>query len=143
MKSLSLKNSLSSRPALAGLSLPWTKLRPIAWAKSPRSEPGAALSGSVAPMICRQPSIDSFAFDGQHHDRTAGDEGDEVVEKSFALMLGIVLARAFAVELHHLHRRDDVTAPFDARRDFADQAARDGVGFADDERTFNGHEPSL
>src|SRR5579871_335045 len=56
-KSLSSKKISSSREALAGLSLPCTRLRPMVCARSPLIEPGAAASGSVAPISCRHPSI--------------------------------------------------------------------------------------
>ena len=66
-------------------------------------------------------------------------KSDEVVEKRLAFVLVVMLARAVAVELHQLHRGDDVAAALDARRDFADQAARNGVGLAEDERSFDSH----
>ena len=142
-KSLSSKKIFSSRSALAAPSLPWTRLRPIVCARSPRIEPGAAPSGSVAPMSCRQPSIAPCAFDRHRDERTARDEVDETVEERFAFVFAVMLAGAFAVELHQLHRRDHVTASFDARRDFADQPARDRVGLTENERTFDSHGTSF
>jgi len=58
-------------------------------------------------------------------------------------MLRIVPARAFAVQLHQFHGDDHVTAALQARNDFADQTARDGIRFAKNQRPFDCHTPHL
>jgi biotin-[acetyl-CoA-carboxylase] ligase BirA-like protein len=50
-----------------------------------------------------------------------------------------MLARALAVELHELHRNDDVAAALDARENFAGKPAGNGVGFTQNKGSLNCH----
>ncbi len=68
-------------------------------ARSPRIEPGAAASGSVAPISWRHPSIAPTAFHRHRDEGAAGDEVDQTVEKRLAAVLCVMLPRPFAVQL--------------------------------------------
>ncbi len=101
--------------------------------------PGAALMGLVAPIDWRQPAIGLIAFDAHRNQWTAGDKIHQALEERLAFMLAVMAPRALAVQLHQFHCDNDVSAPFQAGNDFADQAACDGIGFAQNERTLHCH----
>src|SRR5262249_34578929 len=82
---------------------------------------------------------DVLSFDRHRDQRSAGDKAYEIPEERFIFMLVVVPSRAFAVELHQLHRRNNVAAPLDARHDFTDQTARNGVRLAENQRSFDSH----
>jgi BirA family biotin operon repressor/biotin-[acetyl-CoA-carboxylase] ligase len=89
----------------------------------------------AAPVDC------ILAFDRQRNQRSARNEGDEVVEERFAAMLAVVLARAIAVELHQVQSSDHVTAALHPADDLTHEAARDRVGLAKNQCAFDTHSP--
>ena len=65
---------------------------------------------------------------------------DEVVEERLAVVLGVVTLRGRLVELAQLERDDLQALALDPIDDFADEAALDGVGLAEDEGALVSHE---
>jgi BirA family transcriptional regulator, biotin operon repressor / biotin---[acetyl-CoA-carboxylase] ligase len=85
------------------------------------------------------PVDDALTLDRHCNDRSARDEAHEIVKECLSQMLRVMLPRTFAVELHQFHRRDHVASPLEPRGNLADQAAGNRVGFAKNQRTFDGH----
>ncbi len=81
----------------------------------------------------------AFALDAHGNQRSARDEFDQCVKERLAIVLGVMAARTRTIELHQLHRDDEVAAAFQAADNFADQTARNGVGFAQNQRALDGH----
>ena len=132
------KNNAISRAADSGPSLPWTRFSVSSIARSPRTVPGAASCGLVAPINVR---TTFHAFGPSTHDRDerrARDEGDEIVEERLALVFGVVLLRGAGVEQAELHRKDAQTLAFETPDDLADEVPFDRVGLAEHERAFTG-----
>ena len=84
--------------------------------KSARIVPGAALSGLVAPIIWRQPSIAPSPSTAIATSGPLVMKSHEAVEERLALVFGVMLARTVAVELHQFHRRNHVAAALEAGR---------------------------
>lgn len=109
-----------------------------------RRKVGADRSGRSIQRIRRTHELTAsrdrvLAFDSHCDERTAGDEIHQALEERLAFVFAVMFARALAVELHELHRNDDVAAAFDARDDFAGKAAGNSVRFAQNKGSLNCH----
>ena len=135
----SLKKIPISRSAVSDASEPWATFSSMVLAKSPRIVPGAASAGLVAPIILRHSEIAFFALDDHRHDRAAGDETHQVVEKGLPLVLAVVALGGFTRDLHHLEFPDFETLALEPRNHFADQTALDAVRFNHCKSTFGCH----
>jgi len=88
-----------------------------------RGEVRANRTGRGAKRIGRAHDLPAacdgiFAFD-RHCDKwSAGNEINQTLKKRLAFVLGIMLARPIAVQLHELHRDYQVAASLQARDNF-------------------------
>lgn len=81
--------------------------------------------------------IDAFHY--ERDDRRADDVLHEPVIERFPPVLSIMKLGASTIRDHQFHRGNDIAAPLEAPDDFADQAARNGIGLAKDKCLFNSH----
>ena len=111
---------------------------PTSVAKSPRIDPGAASSGSVAPITWRAARTASRPLQHHRHDRARGDEVDQLAEERSLGMLGVVAFGQRPLD-GHVPQRDDAQAlALEAGDDLAAQASREGVGLDKDQRSVHG-----
>ena len=110
-------------------------------ARSPRMVPGAALTGSVAPIIVRQPSMTSAPS------TTSATSGPEVMNSTsrpkngLLGVLGVVRLGGLAGRGCAAPGDEAVALALDPAQDLADQAAGDAVGLDQDQGAL-GHEDS-
>ena len=111
----------------------------IATAKSPRSEPGSASAGFVAPIVVRAVRDRALALEHERERRPGGDEVDELAEERLRLVLGVVLFRERAVDRQQARGAQPEAAALEARDDLARERASHRVGLREDQRLLDGH----
>ena len=109
---------------------------PTSIAKSPRIEPGGRLERvGGADHLAR--GLDRLlALEHHRDDRAGGDELDELAEERLAVVLGVVLLGEVLGHLHVAHGDDLQALALEAGDDLAGQAAGEGVGLDEDERSM-------
>ena len=126
-----------SRAALSAPSEAWTRLRPTSTPRSPRTVPGSALAGFVAPFVLRTVAIAPGPSKDRHDNGRRGDKGDEPLKEALALMLRVVLLGERTIHHNHLARDQLQPAPLQPPDNLPNQPALHRVRLRDHQRLLN------
>ncbi len=125
--------SAISRSADSSESEPCTRLKVTSRARSPRIEPGAASSGSVAPIDLARRVDGLVALEHRGDERPPGDELDQLAEEGLLGVLGVVATGEVLVDVELAQGDDPQALALEARQDLTGEPALERVGLDQDQ----------